>query len=139
MRGSNNFASVTSGINDILGAAAQGNDKILRVQKIFAASMALVDTMQGAARELRKGPLGFATAAAVIAKGMGFIAAINGAGSGGGGGGGGGGASSAAVAAQAAPTQSQNVIIDLIGATGMQVDQFQAFADTSTRHHARGL
>jgi hypothetical protein len=141
MRGSNNFASVTSGINDILGAAAQGNDKILRVQKIFAASMALVDTFQGAARELRKGSLGFATAAGVIAKGMGFIAAINGAGSGGGGGGGGGGASAAAAAqaAQAAPAQSQNVIIDLIGASGMQVDQFQKFADTLNEAARQGL
>jgi len=106
------------------------------VQKIFAASMALVDTMQGAARELRKGKLGFATAAGVIAKGMGFIAAINGAGSGGGGGGGG---ASAAQAAQAAPAQSQNVIIDLIGATGMQVDQFQQFADVFNESVRQGL
>jgi len=139
MRGNTNFATVTSGINDILGAAAQGNDKILRVQKIFAASMALVDTFQGAARMLRAGTFGFPAAAAVIAKGIGFVAAINSAGSGGSGGAGGGGASSAAVAAQAAPPQSQNVMIDLVGATGRQIDQFQAFADTFNEASRQGL
>jgi len=39
--------------------------------------MAFIDTMAGAARELRKGTFGFATAAAVIARGMAFIGAIN--------------------------------------------------------------
>jgi len=141
MRGSNNFASVTSGIGEILGAAAQGNEKLIRGQKIFAAASALIDTYQGAAAELKAGTFGFANAAAVIAKGFGFIAAINSAGSGGsgGGGGGGGGGASAAAAAQAAPAQSQNVIIDLIGATGMQIDQFQVFADTFNEASRQGL
>ena len=48
-------------------------------------------------------------------------------------------ATTAAAAAQAAPTQSQNVIIDLIGATGMQVDQFQQFADTLNEAARQGL
>ena len=138
MRGNTNFATVTSGINDILGAAAQGNDKILRVQKIFAASMALVDTFQGAARMLRAGTFGFPAAAAVIAKGIGFVAAINSAGSGGSGGGG-GGTAAAAAAAPTPPPQSQNVMIDLVGATGRQIDQFQAFADTFNEASRQGL
>jgi len=138
MRGNTNFATVTSGINDILGAAAQGNDKILRVQKIFAASMALVDTFQGAARMLRAGTFGFPAAAAVIAKGIGFVAAINSAGSGGSGGGG-GGTAAAAAAAPTPPPQSQNVMIDLVGATGRQIDQFQAFADTFNKASRQGL
>lgn len=83
LRGDNNFQIVSKGLNEILGAAAQGNDKIMRAQKIFAAGTALIDTFQGAARELRKGTLGFASAAAVIAKGFGFVAAIKGTGSGG--------------------------------------------------------
>ena len=138
MRGNTNFATVTSGINDILGAAAQGNDKILRVQKIFAASMALVDTFQGAARMLRAGTFGFPAAAAVIAKGIGFVAAINSAGSGGSGGGG-GGTAAAAAAAPTPPPQTQNVMIDLVGATGRQIDQFQAFADTFNEASRQGL
>ena len=85
-----------------------------------------------------KGFIGIATGAAVIAQGIGFVAAINSAGSSAGGGGG-GGASSAAAAAQAAPAQSQNVIIDLIGASGMQVDQFQQFADTFNEASRQGL
>jgi len=117
--------------------------------------MALIDTFRGAATELaEKGFIGISTAAAVIAQGIGFVAAINSAGSsaGGGGGGGGGGAAVAAQAAtqaatqapaqapaQAAPAQSQNVIIDLIGATGMQVDQFQKFADTFNESVRQGL
>lgn len=77
LRNQNNFAAVSGGINDILSAAAQGNDKIMRVQRAFAAGMAWIDTLQGAARMLRAGTFGFAAAAAVIAKGIGFIAAIN--------------------------------------------------------------
>jgi len=107
------------------------------VQKIFAASMALVDTFQGAARMLRAGTFGFPAAAAVIAKGIGFVAAINSAGSGGGGGG--GASSAAATAAPAPPPQSQNVMIDLVGATGRQIDQFQAFADTFNEASRQGL
>jgi len=139
MRSKNNLVTATAGIGQILGAAAQGNKKLIKGQKIFAAASALIDTYQGAARELRKGTLGFATAAAVIARGFGFIAAINSAGSGGSGGGGGGGTAAAAAAAPAPPPQTQNVMIDLVGATGRQIDQFQAFADTFNEASRQGL
>jgi hypothetical protein len=76
MRNQNNFKAVTGGINDILGAAASGNDSLMRIQKAFAAGMAWIDTLQGAARMLREGTFGFAAAAAVIAKGIGFVSAI---------------------------------------------------------------
>jgi hypothetical protein len=70
--------------------------------------MAFIDTMAGAARELRKGTFGFATAAAVIAKGLGFVNAIRSANDGGGGlsapSGGGGGSSAAPAQAAETPT-----------------------------------
>ncbi|MGB1388631.1 MAG: hypothetical protein ACPG61_07065 [Paracoccaceae bacterium] len=60
----------------ILGAMASTNKKAAKMQGIFAASAALMSTLQGAAKELEKGTFGFITAAAVMAKGLGFVAAI---------------------------------------------------------------
>jgi hypothetical protein len=98
-RNRNNFQIAADGMSQILNAVGQGNERMMRVAKAFNAGMAWIDTLAGAARELRKGTFGFATAAAVIAKGIGFVNAINstgtssrGAVSGGGGSSGGGGA-----------------------------------------------
>ena len=137
MRGDSNVKQVAEGMNDILSAAATGNQKIMRVQKIYAAGMAWIDTLQGAARELRKGTFGFATAAAVIAKGVGLVSAIKGVSDSGYGGGGTGGGSTASAAEVARPTQ--NVQIDLVGATSAQVDQYQSFADTLNEAARQGL
>ena len=65
-----------SGGAEILGALASTNKKAAKLQGIFAAGAALVSTYQGAAKELEKGTFGFASAAAVIAKGIGFVTAI---------------------------------------------------------------
>jgi hypothetical protein len=123
LRANTNFQIVSGGLNDILSAAAQGNERIMRVQRAFAAGMAWIDTIQGAARELRRGTFGFATAAAVIAKGIGFVQAINstssssrGAAS--------GGASTSASSVDAQPPQvSRNVAIQLTGGSLYSRDQ----------------
>lgn len=137
MRGANNAKIVADGMNDILSAAATGNQKIMRVQKIYAAGMAWIDTLQGAARELRKGTFGFASAAAVIAKGVGFVSAIKGVSDSGYGGGASGGSAVSSAAEVARPVQ--NVQIDLVGATAAQVDQYQTFADTLNEAARQGL
>jgi hypothetical protein len=77
MRNDRNIDVVTDGLNSILTAASSGNEKIMRVQRAFSAGMAWIDTLTGAAKMLRNGTFGFAQAAAVIAKGSAFVAAIN--------------------------------------------------------------
>jgi len=99
---------------DMAAATAQGNDKMLKISKTFAAAQALISTYQGAAKELEKGTFGFASAMRVIAQGMAFISAIRGAGNGGGGGGrsvggGGGGGGGGAANSPAAPSTYFNV------------------------------
>ena len=60
----------------ILGALVSTNKKAQKAQSIFAAASAFMSTYQGAAKELEKGTFGFASAAAVITKGIGFVTAI---------------------------------------------------------------
>lgn len=106
----NNFQIASQGMGQILDAVGQGNERIMRVSKAFNAGMAWIDTLAGAARELRKGTFGFATAAAVIAKGVGFVNAIQSTSSRGGGLGsisGGGGASGTQPQQQAPTTTFQ--------------------------------
>lgn len=69
--------AVLGGGQAILQEMGAFNDKALKLSQVFGAGQALVSTYIGAAKELEKGALGFATAAAVIAKGIGFVAAIN--------------------------------------------------------------
>lgn len=76
-RQQNNFQIAAEGMGQILNAVGQGNERMMRVAKAFNAGMAWIDTLAGAARELRKGVFGFSTAAAVIARGVGFVNAIN--------------------------------------------------------------
>jgi hypothetical protein len=87
----------------ILGAMGAVNKKALKASQIYAAAEALVSTYKGAAKEMEKGVLGYATAAAVIAKGIGFVAAIKGVSASGGSVGGGG---SSAAATAPAPAQA---------------------------------
>ena len=109
-------------LGDMASIMAQGNDKMLRISKAFSAAQALISTYQGAAEELKKGVFGFATAAAVIAKGMGFVAAIQGVNKGGtttvG-----GAAAPGAAAAAAPPAVSRNVAIQLTGGDMFSRDQ----------------
>lgn len=106
LRAQNSFEAVTGGINDILSAAAQGNERLMRVQKAFAAGMAWIDTLQGAARMLRAGTFGFAQAAAVIAKGLTFVQAINSTSTSSRGGGASGGGAAQEASAPALPVQT---------------------------------
>lgn len=127
-----------SGTGEILGAMGAFNDKALRISKAFAAAEALVSTYQGAAAELKKGVFGFATAAAVIAKGLGFVAAIRGISSSGGGSVGGGGRGSATVPAAAQAATPQTVFIDSIDPDNLYSGQslinlFEAFYDENDR------
>jgi len=103
-RQANNKNAYVEGFGAILSAAGEGNKKMMKASKTFNAGMAFIDTMAGAARELRKGTFGFATAAAVIAKGLGFVNAIRSANDGGGGLSAPSGGGAAAAPAQAAET-----------------------------------
>ena len=105
---------VLSGGAEILGAMGSFNAKALKISQAFAAAEALVSTYQGAALELRKGTFGFASAAAVIAKGLAFVGAIKGVSAGGNGGGGVSAASSAKTAQQSAPETPLRVTLDTI-------------------------
>jgi hypothetical protein len=113
------------GAAEIFGAMGAFNKKALKAQAVFAAGAALISTYQGAAKELAKGTLGFATAAAVIAKGIGFVAAIKSAGNGDTSGRGRGGSSvatSTVPPAAAAPTP-QSVYIDSINPSDLYSGQ----------------
>lgn len=88
-------------------ALSQGNDKMLRISRIFGAAEALISTYRGAAKALELPfPANLAAAAKVIAAGMGFVNAIKG----GGKGGGGRGASASAANVNAAPAQAGTFI-----------------------------
>lgn len=110
--------SATLGAADtILSAVGAFNDKAFKMAKVAGAAQALISTYQGAAEALKLPfPKNLAAAAAVMAKGLGFVAAIKsvnskgGGGSGGGRGGSGGGSSAAAAPVQQ-PTQTMNFTI----------------------------
>lgn len=97
--------------NDILS----GLDTLLAGSQKAGAALALVNTFIGASQEIKKGTFGFATAAKVIAQGMGFVKAIKGA-KGGAVGAGASGGGGAARTAAAAPAQqaTQNLGITFV-------------------------
>jgi len=104
-----------SGGAEILNAVGQTNKKALRMAKVFSAAQALISTYQGAAKELDKGVLGFATAAAVIAKGISFVAAIRGVSESGSGSAGGGSSAAGAVASGGGTTETRTANINFYG------------------------
>jgi hypothetical protein len=125
---------------EVLGALGQSNEKALKMSQVFGAAQALISAYQGAAEALKLPfPGNVAAAATVLAKGIGFVTAIKGVSKGGGGGGGGASAGAAAPVAAAAQPSTQNVVIDLVGASGQQVDNFQQFADTLNEAARQGL
>lgn len=85
--------AILGGTAQIFAALGERNKKMLQVSKMFGAAQALVSTMVGAAEALKLPfPANIAAAAAVVAKGIGFVNAIkstNESGASGGGGGGG--------------------------------------------------
>ena len=110
------LATVAGAGAEILNAIGQNNKKALKLAKVFGAAEALINTYQGASKELAKGGIdGFAAAAAVIAQGIGFVNAIKSVGDNGTGGGSGSTGTSSAASAPAAPTQT--VSINLQGDT----------------------
>jgi len=115
----------------ILQAMGQTNKKALQIAAAFGAAKALVNTMEGASKELAKGGLaGIAKAAAVIAAGMSFVNSIRSIGSSGATGGAmvagasaAGVAGSTAPAAPAQPEVSRSVAIRLEGGDMFSRDQ----------------
>lgn len=62
---------------EILNAIGQNNKKALKIAKVFAAGQALINAYQGASEALKLPfPKNIAAAAAVLAKGIGFVNAI---------------------------------------------------------------
>lgn len=105
-----------AGMENILAA---GGQRMTKAAAIAGAAQALISTYQGAAKELEKGTLGFASAAAVLAKGFAFVTAIKSAGSGSGGGtrgGAGGGGSAQPAGRQQAAAAPLDVRLSGIGA-----------------------
>ena len=94
---------------EILNAMGSHSKKALKIAKVFGAAQALIGALQGASEALKLPfPGNLAAAATVLAKGMGFVAAIKGVNDSGGAaassGGGGGSAPAAAPAQQPATT-----------------------------------
>ena len=121
------------------GVFQSGSEKMLGISKAFGLAEAAVSIWRGAAKALELPfPANLAAWAKVIATGAKALQGISSTKAGStslsaGGSGAGGGQ------ATAAPPQTQNVTIDLVGATGQQIDQFQAFADTFNEASRQGL
>jgi len=89
---------------EVLNALGSFNSRALKAAKIAGAAQALVSTLQGSAEALKLPfPANLAAQAAVMAKGLGLVAAIKGVSSGGGGAVSGGGGSAAGLPAAAPP------------------------------------
>ena len=115
----------------VLGSMAQ----MFQGSKPIAMAQALINTWQGITEALKLPfPANLAAAAQVAAQGFAAVRGIQSANIG-------GGSAGAASAAQAAPAArpTQNVVIDLAGASAAQVDQFQSFADTFNEAARQGL
>lgn len=70
------LALALRGGEEVLAAMGAFNEKALKISQVFAEARAFIAMQQGAAEELKAGTLGFPKAAAVIAQGLKFIAAI---------------------------------------------------------------
>ena len=122
--------------------AETGGSKLAKIAAVFSgaqAMMAAYEAAMKAAAEAKTIPGRLAAYAMFVAKGVQTVAAIKKAGDSPSSVGGGAGGGQAATAAPAPPPQTQNVTIDLVGATGRQIDQFQAFADTFNEASRQGL
>lgn len=110
-------AGAVTAANGMTSDILAGLDTLLAGSQKAGAALALVNTFIGASQEIKKGTFGFATAAKVIAQGMGFVKAIKGAKKGGASsaGGGGGGGASAAPAQQPGQTLNFNISNDPFG------------------------
>jgi len=111
-----NAAALFGELNTLAGG---GYEKLLSVQKTFAAASALINTYTAASQTLADPSLSFfakfAAVAKVLAAGFGFVNAIK-RGGGGGGGSGGGGVSAAGASGGGASSTPTRVIVDTNGA-----------------------
>jgi len=115
-----------------------GGEKMLGISKAFGLAEAGVSIWRGAAKALELPyPASLAAWGRVIATGAKALKGISSTKAGSTSLSAGGG--QAATAAPTPPPQTQNVMIDLVGATGRQIDQFQAFADTFNEASRQGL
>lgn len=72
-------SSIVGSLGEMSSAMGTENKKMLKIAQVAGAAQALMATMTGAAEALKLGfPFNLVAAAAVIAKGMGFVAAIKG-------------------------------------------------------------
>lgn len=97
---------------EMASAFGRGNDKMLKIAKVFGAAQALISAYQGAAEALKLPyPQNLAAYAQVLAQGLSAVSAIRGVSASGGGGSGGAGAAPAA----AAPSNDLFANINLVG------------------------
>lgn len=80
--------SAVDSTNAMASDILKGMDTLFGQSKSVGAAIALVNTLIGASQEIKKGVFGFASMAAVLARGYALVSAIKGAGKGGTGGGG---------------------------------------------------
>jgi hypothetical protein len=140
MANQSSLSIALGGAAEIAGALGAFNKKALKAQAVFAAGSALIDTYKGAAKALGEGGIkGFAAAAAVIAKGLSFVAAIKSAGEGSTSvSAGGGGRGTSTVPQAAAAPSPQRVYIDSLDPDGLYSGQalinlFDALYDENDR------
>lgn len=73
-------SAVAGGIQDVLNAAANGNEKLLKAARVVGATEALINTYRAAAQTLADPSLPFfakfAAVASVVASGLGMVSAI---------------------------------------------------------------
>jgi hypothetical protein len=138
--------SVQGAFGDLSSLMQSENKKLFKIGQAAALAEATISGYEAAVSAWQKGmkiggpPVAAAFTAASLAKTGMLISQIRSASASGSGGGssGGGGVASTAPAAAAQPS-TQNVVIDLVGASGQQVDNFQQFADTLNEAARQGL
>jgi len=117
------------------GVFQSGGERMLGISKAFGLAEAAVSMWRGAAKALELPfPASLAAWGQVIATGAKALQGISSAKPGSTGFSGG-----AQAAAAPPPPLTQNVVIDLVGATPVQVDQYQTFVDTMNEAARRGL
>lgn len=124
------LAKTSQFLGDMASALQSGNDKMLRIAKLFGAAEALVNAFRAYNQVVADPTLPWfakiPAAVSVLGAGLGMVNAIKGVSSGGGGsaaGGAVGAAGAAAGAAPAAPAVSRNVAISLQGGDMFSRDQ----------------
>lgn len=128
---------------DMANVMQHGNEKMLKIARVFGAAQALISTIQGSAEELKKGIAGIPTAALIMSQGLALVSAIKAVSSTGAAAAGTTGAGAAAPTAAAGagagssvsrqvalqltggPTYSRDQVIDLISAINDAVEDGQ--------------